>query len=147
MDSIDHPNCFTEKFKKNSFLACLLHVLALSFYILSVPFLTNLLRNPFEESRGTSVSNQTEKQPVSYNVSCNWPYGCNFQKENSDQFDLNIFSIFFLFPAVLFQDAVVLGAANEPMPLDCMSPNPASLSPQPFPFCTLERTVRQCSFS
>ncbi|XP_020897460.1 RAB6A-GEF complex partner protein 1, partial [Exaiptasia diaphana] len=51
-------------------------------------------------------------------------------------FQLNIYPL-----AVLFQDAVVLGAANEPMPLDCLSPNPASLSPQPFPFCTLERTV------
>ncbi|XP_048581598.1 guanine nucleotide exchange factor subunit RIC1 isoform X2 [Nematostella vectensis] len=52
-------------------------------------------------------------------------------------FQLNIYPL-----AVLFQDAVVLGAANEPMPLDCLSPNPASLSPQPFPFCTLERTTQ-----
>ena len=42
---------------------------------------------------------------------------------------------------MLFQDAVILGAANEPMPLECTSPAPTSLSPQAFPFCTLERTV------
>ena len=47
----------------------------------------------------------------------------------------------YFFIAVLFQDAVILGAANEPMPLECTSPAPTSLSPQAFPFCTLERTV------
>ena len=51
-------------------------------------------------------------------------------------------SVYILFStAVLFQDGVILGAANEPMPLECASPAPTSLSPQAFPFCTLERTV------
>ncbi|XP_078352736.1 guanine nucleotide exchange factor subunit RIC1-like isoform X2 [Oculina patagonica] len=52
-------------------------------------------------------------------------------------FQLNIYPL-----AVLFQDAVILGAANEPMPLECTSPAPTSLSPQAFPFCTLERTTQ-----
>ena len=52
-----------------------------------------------------------------------------------------VFIIYISFTAVLFQDAVILGAANEPMPLECTSPAPTSLSPQAFPFCTLERTV------
>lgn len=52
-------------------------------------------------------------------------------------FHLNIYPL-----AVLFQDAVILGAANEPMPLECTSPAPTSLSPQAFPFCTLERTTQ-----
>ena len=52
-----------------------------------------------------------------------------------------ILYIYISFTAVLFQDAVILGAANEPMPLECTSPAPTSLSPQAFPFCTLERTV------
>ena len=52
-----------------------------------------------------------------------------------------MYVILFVFTAVLFQDAVILGAANEPMPLECTSPAPTSLSPQAFPFCTLERTV------
>lgn len=52
-------------------------------------------------------------------------------------FQLNIYPL-----AVLFQDGVILGAANEPMPLECASPAPTSLSPQAFPFCTLERTTQ-----
>ncbi|KAK2569545.1 Guanine nucleotide exchange factor subunit RIC1 [Acropora cervicornis] len=52
-------------------------------------------------------------------------------------FQLNIYPL-----AVLFQDGVILGAANEPMPMECSSPTPTSLSPQAFPFCTLERTTQ-----
>lgn len=56
-------------------------------------------------------------------------------------YTLSVSFISFVVTAVLFQDAVILGAANEPMPLECTSPAPTSLSPQAFPFCTLERTV------